>query len=108
MIITGGFNVYPSEVEDVLRDLPEIGDLAVVGVPAAGDTGEEVVVAVVPAAGATVDPDRVRAYARERLAGYKVPRRVVIMDDLPRSQIGKIMRRRVRDRIEAMETFEAG
>jgi long-chain acyl-CoA synthetase len=108
LIITGGFNVYPSEVEDVLRVLPEIDDLAVVGVPAAGDTGEEVVVAVVPVAGATVDPDRVRAYARERLAGYKVPRRVVIMDDLPRSQIGKIIRRRVRDLVEAMETFDAG
>jgi long-chain acyl-CoA synthetase len=108
LIITGGFNVYPSEVEDALRDLPEIADLAVVGVPAAGDTGEDVVLAVVPAAGASVDLDAVRAYARERLAGYKVPRRVVIMDDLPRSQIGKIIRRRVRDRIEAMETFEAG
>jgi long-chain acyl-CoA synthetase len=108
LIITGGFNVYPSEVEEALRDLPEIGDLAVVGVPAAGDTGEEVVVAVVPAAGATVELDRVRGYARQRLAGYKVPRRVVIMDDLPRSQIGKIMRRRVRDRIEVMDTFEAG
>ena len=108
LIITGGFNVYPSEVEDVLRDLPEIEDLAVVGIPAAGDTGEEVVVAVVPVAGVTVDPDRVRAYARERLAGYKVPRRVVIMDDLPHSQIGKIIRRGVRDRVEAMETFDAG
>ena len=79
-----------------------------VGVPASGDSGEEVVVAIVPAAGATVDPDRVHAYARERLAGYKVPRRVVIMDDLPRSQIGKILRRRVRARIEAKETFDAG
>jgi len=107
LIITGGFNVYPSEVEDVLRDLPEIGDLAVVGVRGTGDTGEEVVVAVVPAAGATIDPARVRAYAHERLTGYKVPRRVVIMEDLPRSQIGKILRRRVRDRIEAMETFDA-
>jgi long-chain acyl-CoA synthetase len=107
LIITGGFNVYPSEVEDVLRDLPEIEDLAVVGVAAAGDTGEEVVVAVVPVDGATVDPERVRAFARERLTGYKVPRRVVIMEDLPRSQIGKILRRRVRDRIEAMETFDA-
>ncbi len=107
LIITGGFNVYPSEVEDVLRDLPEIGDLAVVGVRGTGDTGEEVVVAVVPAEGATVDPVRVRAYAHERLTGYKVPRRVVIMDDLPRSQIGKILRRRVRDRIEALETFDA-
>lgn len=108
LIITGGFNVYPSEVEDVLRDLPDIDDLAVVGIRAAGDSGEEVVVAVVPVAGATVDPDRVRAYARARLTGYKVPRRVVIMDDLPRSQIGKILRRQVRDRIEAMETFDAG
>ena len=108
LIITGGFNVYPSEVEDVLRDLPEIDDLAVVGVPAAGDIGEEIVVAIVPVAGATVGLDQVRAYARERLAGYKVPRRVVIMDDLPRSQIGKITRRRVRDRIEAMDAFDRG
>jgi long-chain acyl-CoA synthetase len=78
----------------------------VVGVRGTGDTGEEVVAAVVPAAGATIDPARVRAYAHERLTGYKVPRRVVIMEDLPRSQIGKILRRRVRDRIEAMETFD--
>ncbi|HEY5247242.1 MAG TPA: long-chain-fatty-acid--CoA ligase [Dermatophilaceae bacterium] len=108
LIVTGGFNVYPSEVEDVLRDLPEIADLAVVGVRSTGDTGEEVVVAVVPVAGVTVDPERVRAYAHERLTGYKVPRRVVIVDDLPRSQIGKILRRRVRDRIEAMGAFDPG
>jgi len=108
LIITGGFNVYPSQVEDVLRELPEIADLAVVGVRASRDTGEEVVVAVVPVAGVTVDPKRVRAYAHERLTGYKVPRRVVIMDELPRSQIGKILRRRVRDRIEALDAFDAG
>jgi long-chain acyl-CoA synthetase len=108
LIITGGFNVYPSEIEDVLRELPEIEDLAVVGVPAGGDSGEEVVVAVVLVAGATIDSDQVRAYARERLTGYKVPRRVVVMEDLPRSQIGKILRRHVRDRIQAMETFDAG
>jgi long-chain acyl-CoA synthetase len=108
LIITGGFNVYPSEVEDVLRELPEIEDLAVVGVRSADDSGEEVVVAVVPSAGATIDPDRVRAYAHERLTGYKVPRRVVVVDDLPRSQIGKVLRRRVRDQIEAIEAFEPG
>jgi long-chain acyl-CoA synthetase len=108
LIITGGFNVYPSEVEDALRELPEIEDLAVVGVPADGDSGEIVVAAVVPVAGATVDPERVRAYARERLAGYKVPRRVVILDELPHSQIGKILRRRVRDQVQAMETLDAG
>jgi long-chain acyl-CoA synthetase len=108
VIVTGGFNVYPSEVEEVLRDLPEIDDLAVVGVRGAGDTGEEVVVAVVPSAGVSVDPDRVTAFARERLTGYKVPRRVVIMADLPRSQIGKVLRRAVRDRIEALEAFDRG
>jgi long-chain acyl-CoA synthetase len=108
LIITGGFNVYPSEVEDALRDLPGIEDLAVVGIPAGGDSGEDVVVAIVPVAGATIDTAQVRAYARERLAGYKVPRRVVIVQDLPRSHIGKILRRRVRDRIEATETFNPG
>ena len=108
LIVTGGFNVYPSEVENVLRDLPEIDDLAVVGIRATVDTSEEVVVAVVPVAGATVDSDRVRAYAHERLTGYKVPRRVVIMNELPHSQIGKVLRRQVRDQIEATETLDAG
>jgi long-chain acyl-CoA synthetase len=108
LIITGGFNVYPSEVEDVIRELPEVDEVAVVGVRSTeDDTGEEVVAAVLPVAGATIDPERIRAFARERLTGYKVPRRVVIVEDLPRSQIGKILRRRVRDRIEATEAFDA-
>lgn len=107
LIITGGFNVYPSEVEDVLREMPEIADVAVVGVRTADDTGEEVVAAVVLAPGATVDPERVRAFARERLTGYKVPRRIEIVDELPHSLIGKVLRRRVRDRIEATEAFDA-
>jgi len=106
LIITGGFNVYPSEIEDVLRQLPEIEDVAVVGVRTGGDSGEEVVAVVVPSPGATIDPERVRAFAREQLTGYKVPRRVVILDDLPRSQIGKILRRRVRERIEATDAFD--
>jgi long-chain acyl-CoA synthetase len=103
LIITGGFNVYPSEVEDVVRELPEVDDVAAVGVRGSGDAGEEVVVAVVPAAGATVDPDEVRAHARERLTGYKVPRRVLVVDELPRSQVGKVLRRLVRDQIEATD-----
>jgi long-chain acyl-CoA synthetase len=106
LIITGGFNVYPSEIEDVLRQLPEIDDVAVVGVRTGGDSGEEVVAVVVPSPGTTIDPERVRAFAREQLTGYKVPRRVVILDDLPRSQIGKILRRRVRERIEATDAFD--
>jgi long-chain acyl-CoA synthetase len=107
LIITGGFNVYPTEVEDVLREMLEIADVAVVGVRTPDGSGEEVVAAVVPAPGATVDPERVRAFARERLTGYKVPRRIDIVDELPRSLIGKVLRRRVRDRIEATEAFSA-
>jgi long-chain acyl-CoA synthetase len=107
LIITGGFNVYPSEIEEVLRDFPDIADLAVVGVRASRDTGEEVVVAIVPVDGATIDPELVKAYSRERLTGYKVPRRVVIMEDLPRSQIGKILRRKIRDKIEAADALDA-
>jgi long-chain acyl-CoA synthetase len=100
LIITGGFNVYPSEVEGVMREFPEVAEVAVVGVRSRGDTGEEVVAAVVPVAGTTLDQERVHAFTRERLAGYKVPRRIVVLPELPHSQIGKILRRVVRDRIE--------
>ncbi len=96
LVITGGFNVYPSEVEEVLRQLPGIDDAAVVGLPSPhGD--EAVVAAVVAEPGAVVDEDAVRAACREQLAGYKVPRRVVPVDELPRSIIGKVLRREVRD-----------
>jgi len=105
LIITGGFNVYPSEVEDVLRELPEVDEAAVVGLRGGSDVGEEIVAAILPAAGLTVDPERVRAHARDRLTGYKVPRRIVIVDELPRSQVGKTLRRVVRDRLEAIDTF---
>jgi len=108
LIITGGFNVYPSEVEDVLLELPEIAEVAVVGVRTASDGGEEVVAVVVPEPGQTIDPEHLRAYCHERLTGYKVPRRVVVFEDLPRSQIGKILRRIVRDRIEEMHREAAG
>jgi long-chain acyl-CoA synthetase len=108
LIITDGFNVYPSEVEAVIGELPEIDEVAAVGVRGGDDVGEEVVVAVVPVAGASVDPGRVRAYARERLAGYKVPRRVFVVDAIPHSLVGKILRREVRDEIEALEARRPG
>ncbi|MFT4213126.1 MAG: long-chain-fatty-acid--CoA ligase [Microbacterium sp.] len=96
LIITGGFNVSPTEVENALRQHPDVADVAVVGLPSA-HSGEDVVAAVVPREGATIDPDAVRAFAREVLTPYKVPRRVVTVDDLPRSLIGKVLRRRVRE-----------
>lgn len=98
LIITGGFNVYPSEVEEVLRGHPEVADVAVVGLPSE-NSGEQVVAVIVAAEGATPDADALRKWARERLSGYKVPRRVELTDELPRSQIGKVLRREVRDRL---------
>lgn len=99
LIITGGFNVYPSEVEEALRRVPGVREAAAVGMPT--DDGEEVVAAVVvdPAVAAT--PEAIRTSCRTHLAGYKVPRRVVIVDELPYSQIGKILRREVRERLLA-------
>jgi long-chain acyl-CoA synthetase len=70
----------------------------VVGVPAEHG-GEDVLAAIVPAEGATPDPEALREWARERLAGYKTPRRVVLVDELPRSQIGKVLRRELRKRV---------
>jgi long-chain acyl-CoA synthetase len=100
LIITGGFNVYPSEVEDVLREHPDVADVAVVGLPSER-TGEEVVAVVVPVEGASVDAEAMRLWARERLSGYKTPHRIEIADALPHSQIGKVLRRQVRDELLA-------
>jgi long-chain acyl-CoA synthetase len=96
LIITGGFNVAPSEVENVLRAHPDIADAAVIGLPDP-HAGEEVVAVVVAEPGATVDPDQVRRFCRERLTGYKVPRQIKLADNLPKSMLGKVLRRQVRD-----------
>ncbi|WP_395242498.1 long-chain-fatty-acid--CoA ligase [Agromyces sp. MMS24-K17] len=96
LIITGGFNVSPSEVEDALRRHPDIDDVAVVGLPDA-HSGEQVVAVVVPRAGATFDAEAIRTFARESLTPYKVPKRVVQATELPKSLIGKVLRREVRN-----------
>lgn len=97
VVITGGFNVSPSEVEAVLRDHPGVVDVAVVGRLTAGGS-EDVVAAVVPAADRP-SVEELREFARERLARYKVPRDIVFVDDLPRSMLGKVVRKQVRDLI---------
>jgi long-chain acyl-CoA synthetase len=96
LIITGGFNVAPTEVEEVLRAHPSVADVAVVGMPAAGG-GEDVTAAIVLAPDAALDPAALRAFAKTSLAAYKVPRRFEIVDELPRSLIGKVLRRQVRE-----------
>jgi long-chain acyl-CoA synthetase len=95
VIVTGGYNVSPSEVEGHLAHMPQIEDVAVVGVPG-GDMGDHVTAAVVLANGATLSLEQVRAWCAERLARYAIPRDLVIMKALPRSQIGKVLRRVVR------------
>jgi long-chain acyl-CoA synthetase len=96
LIITGGFNVAPSEVEAALREYPGIEDAAVVGLPSER-SGEEVVAAIVVSGDAEVDIEAVRRFARGVLTPYKVPRRIFVVDELPTSLIGKVLRRQVRD-----------
>ncbi|HEY8912732.1 long-chain-fatty-acid--CoA ligase [Lacisediminihabitans sp.] len=100
LIIIGGFNVAPSEVEDALRAHPDVAEVAVVGLPSA-HSGEDVVAAVVLAPGKELDEKAIRDYARTCLAAYKVPRRIVAVEELPKSLIGKVLRRDVRDRLLA-------
>ena len=98
LIITGGFNVAPTEVENVLRQHPSVADVAVIGMPSE-HSGEEVIAAVVPSTPDDFDAEAVRAFARGILTPYKVPKRIVVVDELPRSLIGKVLRRQVRDRL---------
>ncbi|WP_423923309.1 long-chain-fatty-acid--CoA ligase [Frigoribacterium sp. 2-23] len=97
LIITGGFNVSPSEVEEVLLRFDGVVDAAVVGLSSPG--GEQVAAAIVVKPGVTVDVAELRTFARSHLTPYKVPRRIVIVDELPKSLIGKVLRRKVRDQL---------
>ncbi|WP_427172570.1 long-chain-fatty-acid--CoA ligase [Arthrobacter sp. 92] len=98
LIITGGFNVSPTEVEAVLRLHPDVADAAVIG-KRLERGGEMVVAAVELAAGASLNEEDLRTYCREHLAGYKVPKRIVAIEDMPRSMLGKILRKQVRERV---------
>jgi long-chain acyl-CoA synthetase len=92
MIVASGFKVWPREVEEVLYQHPAVREAAVVGVPDAY-RGETIKAVISLKPGHTVTPDEIRAFARERMAAYKYPRFVEIMDDLPKTTSGKIMRR---------------
>ncbi len=95
MIITGGENVYPAEVESAIYGHPDVMEVAVIGVPDA-KWGESVKAVCAPKAGATIDPDSVINWARERIAGFKVPRSVDVIPALPRNASGKILRKDLR------------
>jgi long-chain acyl-CoA synthetase len=106
LIIVGGYNIYPREVEEALYEHPKIEEVGVVGVP---DTyrGEAVKAFVVLRSGERATVEEIREFAKQRLAAYKVPRAVEFRDDLPKSMIGKVLRRALleqeRARAEAEE-----
>ena len=106
MIISGGFNVYPSDLEAVLRGHPHVADVAVVGV-ASEQWGETPVAFVVPAAGAPADPDEIRQWANGRLGKTQRLAALRLVDELPRSAIGKILKRELRDAYAAQAGRDA-
>lgn len=98
LVIRGGYNVYPREVEELLYAHPDILEAAVIGVPDA-HLGEEIAAVVTPQPGARVDPAVLRAWLEERLAAYKVPRIYQLVETLPKGATGKILKRQI-DRAE--------
>jgi malonyl-CoA/methylmalonyl-CoA synthetase len=100
-------NVIPKEVEEVLDSLDGVPESAVVGRPDA-DFGEVVVAVVVGEPGVTVDPEVLRLKARERLAGFKVPKQVLIVDELPRNALGKVEKARIRGDLAGLDADPNG
>ncbi|MGC9194940.1 MAG: long-chain-fatty-acid--CoA ligase [Syntrophobacteraceae bacterium] len=101
MLISNGYNVYPREIEEVLYEHPKVMDVAAIGVPDA-KKGEVVKVYVVPKLGETLETDEIIAWCKGRLAPYKVPKQVQLTDALPKTTVGKVLRRQLRT-----ETAEA-
>ncbi len=96
MVIMGGSNVYPAEIEAALLAMPGVQDCAVFGIPD-DDLGEKLAAYVQPIDDASIGDDDVKAYLRQRLANYKVPGLVKLVDTLPREDSGKIMKRKLRE-----------
>ncbi|MDU8909959.1 malonyl-CoA synthase [Aestuariicoccus sp. MJ-SS9] len=97
LIISGGYNIYPKEIELLLDDQPGVLESAVIGVPHP-DFGETVLALIVPQPGETPDPEAITAACAETLARYKHPRKVLVIDELPRNTMGKVQKNILRDR----------
>jgi long-chain acyl-CoA synthetase len=98
LIITGGENVYPREVEEVLYATTKVEGCAVVGVPDK-EWGERVTAFITPKPGQKVDPEELKAFLKTRLSPFKVPKEYIIMDELPKSPQGKILKRELKKRL---------
>src|SRR5262249_25943359 len=97
MVISGGVNIYPAEIESELHKMPGVADCAVFGIPDE-EYGEAVCAIVQPQPERTLSEVDVRTYLRGRMAGYKVPKRIEFESDLPREDSGKIFKRKLRER----------
>ncbi len=107
MIIAGGYNIYPREIDEVLYQHPKIRDACTVGIPDAY-RGETVKAFIVPGEGETLTEEEVMSFCKEKLAAYKRPKTVEFRKDLPKSAVGKILRRRLREEEEARQGREQG
>jgi long-chain acyl-CoA synthetase len=107
MIISGGMNIYPAEIEAALEQHPGIYDVAVFGIPSE-EWGEVVHATVVPAPGSLLTSEEIAAFAREHLASYKIPRSVDFTDELPRTGSGKLLKRQLRAPYWAGRTAQVG
>ncbi|MGY0194455.1 malonate--CoA ligase [Leptothrix sp. BB-4] len=96
LIISGGYNVYPAEIEGYLNDMPGVAESAVIGVPHP-DFGEGVVAVIVPKAGAALQADALVATLKSQIANYKVPKRAFVVADLPRNAMGKVQKNLLRE-----------
>jgi long-chain acyl-CoA synthetase len=106
MIIRGGYNVYPREIEEALHEHPAVAEVAVIGIPHA-ELGEEVGAAVSLKPGASATPAELQQFVKERVAAYKYPRHVWLVDSLPKGPTGKILRREVRPPEDVTATVPA-
>jgi long-chain acyl-CoA synthetase len=95
MIITGGENVYSREIEEILYGRPEIMECAVVGLPDR-EYGERVTAFIVPQKGQQIEPAALKTYLKSRLAGFKIPKEYVTVDELPKSNAGKVLKREIK------------
>jgi long-chain acyl-CoA synthetase len=99
MVLVSGFNVYPNEVEDVLASNPGVLESAVIGLP--DEHSGEAVTAFVVRKDQTLTADELRAYCKENLTGYKVPKQIFFRESLPKTNVGKVLRRALREEVVA-------
>jgi long-chain acyl-CoA synthetase len=98
MILVSGFNVYPNEVEDIIAKHPGVMESAVIGLP--DEHSGETVVAYVVRKDPSLTADELRQFCRENLTGYKVPRRIEFRETLPKTNVGKVLRRALKEEVE--------